>query len=137
MSWEMVLLGDVIETLKGYAFKSGHYVESGVPIVRASNFTMDSISNDDLKFYTEDEATQFRKYELSSVDVLIQTVGSWESNPASVVGKVVRVPQLLDGALLNQNIVKVFPAAVINTFPPSCRMEIAFASSVSVVYTSP
>ena len=25
----------------------------------------------------------------------------------------------------------------INTFPPSCRMEIAFASSVSVVYTSP
>ena len=110
MSWEMVLLGDVIETLKGYAFKSGHYVESGVPIVRASNFTMDSISNDDLKFYTEDEATQFRKYELSTDDVLIQTVGSWESNPASVVGKVVRVPQMLDGALLNQNIVKVFPA---------------------------
>jgi type I restriction enzyme S subunit len=110
MSWEMVLLGDVIETLKGYAFKSGHYVESGVPIVRASNFTMDSISNDDLKFYTEDEAIQFRKYELSTDDVLIQTVGSWESNPASVVGKVVRVPQLLDGALLNQNIVKVFPA---------------------------
>ena len=109
MSWEMVLLGDVIETLKGYAFKSGHYVESGIPIVRASNFTMDSISDDDLKFYTEDEATQFRKYELSTDDVLIQTVGSWESNPASVVGKVVRVPQLLDGALLNQNIVKVFP----------------------------
>ena len=110
MSWEAVQLGDVIQTLKGYAFKSSHYVESGVPIVRASNFTMDSISNDDLKFYTQDEAAQFKKYELTTNDVLIQTVGSWESNPASVVGKVVRVPQLLNGALLNQNIVKVFPA---------------------------
>ena len=110
MSWEAVQLGDVIQTLKGYAFKSSHYVESGVPIVRASNFTMDSISNDNLKFYTQDEAAQFKKYELTTNDVLIQTVGSWESNPASVVGKVVRVPQLLNGALLNQNIVKVFPA---------------------------
>ena len=109
MSWETVELGNVVHTLKGYAFKSRHYTQSGVPVVRASNFTMDSISDDDLKFYTEEEATQFRKYELATGDVLIQTMGSWESNPASVVGKVVRVPQLLNGALLNQNIVKIFP----------------------------
>ncbi|WP_148705509.1 restriction endonuclease subunit S [Methanosarcina siciliae] len=42
-------------------------------------------------------------------DVIIQTVGSWPNNPNSVVGKTVRVPFNLSGALLNQNSVKVIP----------------------------
>ena len=86
MSWQTVRLGDVISTLKGFAFKSSHYTESGHPIVRASNFTMDSISDDDLKYYSYEEALQYVKYSLKKSDVLIQTVGSWEYNPNSVVG---------------------------------------------------
>ena len=117
MSWQTVRLGDVISTLKGFAFKSSHYTESGHPIVRASNFTMDSISDDDLKYYSYEEALQYKKYSLKKSDVLIQTVGSWEYNPNSVVGKVVRVPEQLEGALLNQNIVKIMPNdAVDNIF---------------------
>lgn len=114
MSWETVRLGNVISTLKGFAFKSSHYTESGHPIVRASNFTMDSISDDDLKYYSYEEALQYEKYSLKKSDVLIQTVGSWEYNPNSVVGKVVRVPRQLDGALLNQNIVKIIPDSTID-----------------------
>ena len=117
MIWQTVRLGDVISTLKGFAFKSSHYTESGHPIVRASNFTMDSISDDDLKYYSYEEALQYKKYSLKKSDVLIQTVGSWEYNPNSVVGKVVRVPEQLEGALLNQNIVKIMPNdAVDNIF---------------------
>lgn len=117
MNWQTVRLGDVISTLKGFAFKSSHYTESGHPIVRASSFTMDSISDDDLKYYSYEEALQYKKYSLKKSDVLIQTVGSWEYNPNSVVGKVVRVPEQLEGALLNQNIVKIMPNdAVDNIF---------------------
>lgn len=114
MSWERVRLGDVISTLKGFAFKSAHYTESGHPIVRASNFTMDSISDDDLKYYSHEDALQYEKYSLKKNDILIQTVGSWEYNPNSVVGKVVRVPGQLEGALLNQNIVKIIPNSTID-----------------------
>ncbi|MBR6647813.1 MAG: restriction endonuclease subunit S, partial [Bacteroidaceae bacterium] len=114
MSWENVRLGDVISTLKGFAFKSSLYTEFGHPIVRASNFTIDSISDNDLKYYSYEEALQYEKYSLKKNDVLIQTVGSWEYNPNSVVGKVVRVPRQLDGALLNQNIVKIIPDSTID-----------------------
>jgi AraC-like DNA-binding protein len=42
-------------------------------------------------------------------DVVVQTVGSWPTNPASVVGKCVRIPADAAGALLNQNAVKLTP----------------------------
>ena len=109
MTWEKTNLGKCITTKKGFAFKSSKYVKFGVPIIRVSNFTTDSISNDDLKYYPLEEKINFLEFELHEKDVIIQTVGSWQNNPASVVGKVVRVPYYLEGALLNQNAVKLIP----------------------------
>ena len=109
MSWKEVCLGDVISTKKGFAFKSSKYVPQGIPIVRVSDFTMDSISDDDLRFYPQEEREQYKEFELREKDIIVQTVGSWQNNPASVVGKVVRVPHFLDRALLNQNAVKIIP----------------------------
>lgn len=109
MSWHKILLGDVIKTRKGFAFKSSKYVNSGVPVVRVSNFTLDSITNEDLKYYPTEEKSNYLEYELDEKDIIIQTVGSWQNNPQSVVGKVVRVPYYLSGALLNQNAVKLIP----------------------------
>ena len=107
--WEEVPLGDCISTMKGAAFKSSMYSEEGQPIVRVSNFTDNSISLDDIVYYSNQNAEMYSKYKLRTWDVLIQTVGSWQHNPESIVGKVVKVPKELDGALLNQNIVKVIP----------------------------
>lgn len=56
MSWDRVTVGELVSTKKGFAFKSDLYVESGVPIVRVSNFTLDSISDEDLKYYPERES---------------------------------------------------------------------------------
>ena len=109
MSWHKILLGDVIKTRKGFAFKSSKYVNSGVPVVRVSDFTLDSITNEDLKYYPIEEKSNYLEYELNEKDIIIQTVGSWQNNPQSVVGKVVRVPYYLSGALLNQNAVKLIP----------------------------
>ncbi|SHI75963.1 type I restriction enzyme, S subunit [Anaerovibrio lipolyticus DSM 3074] len=109
MNWHETILGKNITTKKGFAFKSTKYVDSGVPIVRVSDFTSDSISANDLKYYPKEEKYTYLDYELHYKDIIIQTVGSWPNNPDSVVGKVVRVPYELNNALLNQNAVKIIP----------------------------
>ena len=109
MSWTEICVGDIVTTKKGFAFKSSKYVSKGVPVVRVSDYTIDSISADDLKYYPLEEKQNYLDFELHEKDIIVQTVGSWQNNPASVVGKVVRVPYFLEGALLNQNAVRLNP----------------------------
>jgi type I restriction enzyme S subunit len=108
--WERARLGDLVETQKGYAFKSGWYCGAGRPIVKVSDFTYDSVDSSSLVCIPESTAIDYLKYELRTGDVVVQTVGSWPTNPASVVGKCVRIPVEVAGALLNQNAVKLTPA---------------------------
>lgn len=109
-----VLLKDHIDTLKGFAFKSLWYTTEGSPIVRVSDFTQDSVDTSNLVRISDVTAANYRRYALRRGDVVIQTVGSWPSNPASVVGKVIRIPSSVDGALLNQNAVKIIPRETID-----------------------
>jgi len=97
------ILGELISHQKGSPFKSKDYQESGIAVVRVSNFTEDSIDTKDLKFVNEEVAQDNRKVVLKTNDVLIATVGSWPKNPASIVGKTISVPSDMDGALMNQN----------------------------------
>jgi len=109
-TWERVRLGELVETQKGFAFKSGWYCDLGRPIVKVSDFTDDSIDSSNLVCIPENIAADYLKYELKTGDVVIQTVGSWPTNPASVVGKCVRIPHNAAGLLLNQNAVKLSPS---------------------------
>lgn len=111
-TWREVRLGEYIETLKGNAFKSSIYKNIGIPVVRASNFTQESIEKDNIVYIDYDKS--YERFILNKRDVLCQTVGSWLNNPNSLVGKVVRVPHYLDGAYLNQNIVKIIPIEGLN-----------------------
>ncbi len=112
ITWREVRLGEYIETLKGNAFKSSIYKNIGIPVVRASNFTQESIEKDNIVYIDYDKS--YERFILNKRDVLCQTVGSWLNNPNSLVGKVVRVPHYLDGAYLNQNIVKIIPIEGLN-----------------------
>src|SRR5579872_5407014 len=107
-------LGAQVEFRKGYAFKSAWYAEAGHPIVKVSDFTDSSVDPTNLFFISTDIAQNFLKYQLETDDVVIQTVGSWPNNAASVVGKVIRIPSEVSGALLNQNAVKLVPGAAID-----------------------
>lgn len=109
MHWERYSLGSVVETQKGYAFKSGWYSNAGRPIVKVSDFTSDAVDPAGLVCIPNEIAAALLKYELKEGNVVIQTVGSWPNNPASVVGKCVRIPHSVAGALLNQNAVKLTP----------------------------
>ena len=68
MSWEKTTVGEIVTTRKGYAFKSSEYVNKGVPVVRVSDYTMDSISDADLKYYPYDEKQNYIDYELHEKD---------------------------------------------------------------------
>jgi type I restriction enzyme S subunit len=111
---QLVLLDEHISTQKGFAFKSKWFVDSGRDIVKVSDFTSDSIEPNGLMKISDDLGEQYSRYALATGDVIIQTVGSWPSNPASVVGKAVRVPKSADRALLNQNAVKINPKETIH-----------------------
>lgn len=109
-----IRLGDVIKTQKGYAFKSDWFIEKGRPIVKVSNFTMDSIDFNNLTYISVDIAENYNNFKIHTDDIIIQTVGSWPKNPKSVVGKVIKVPLLANGALLNQNAVRIDPIEKVN-----------------------
>jgi type I restriction enzyme S subunit len=105
----LIALGELITTQKGFAFKSAWFSKEGRKIVKVSNFSANSVDLSSLAHISEELAQKHERYQLATGDILIQTVGSWPSNPASVVGKVVRVPCGVEGALLNQNAVKLTP----------------------------
>ncbi|ENM5826952.1 restriction endonuclease subunit S [Vibrio metoecus] len=107
--WETVELAQFVTHQKGFAFKSKDYLTAGVPVVRVSNFTTDSIDTSDFKYVSNEIAKRNINVELIENDVVIATVGSWPKNPASVVGKVIRVPASASNSLLNQNAVRLRP----------------------------
>lgn len=105
--WATFSLGDIISHKKGFAFKSKYYRSSGTKVVKVSNFANNSIDIKDCNYIDNAKAQEFKEYELGKYDIVISTVGSWPSNPASVVGKVISVPDLASGSLLNQNTVRL------------------------------
>lgn len=116
-SEDFVTLGELITTQKGFAFKSAWFSQEGRKIVKVSNFSDNSVECSSLVCIPENLAQKYERYRLAAGDILIQTVGSWPNNPASVVGKVVRAPHGAEGALLNQNAVKLTPLpGVHNTY---------------------
>ena len=105
--WEEVVLGDYVDHQKGYIFKSKDYQDEGELIVRVSDFTDRSIDISSCNRIDKLRVHEFESVKLNAHDVIIATVGSWPKNPASIVGKTVSVPKEAEGALLNQNAVRL------------------------------
>jgi type I restriction enzyme S subunit len=105
--WSQKTVHDIAVHQKGFAFKSKDYQETGCPVVRVSNFTVDSIDCAGLYFVSEEVREATKVVELLTDDVVIATVGSWPKNPDSIVGKTIRVPSDVTGSLLNQNAVRL------------------------------
>lgn len=99
-NWKTVTIGDFLSHRKGFAFKSTQYTTEGRKIARVSNFTQRSIDTAGCNCIDEKEANEFSDYILKAGDVVIATVGRWPTNPASVVGRAIRVPDKAQGLLL-------------------------------------
>jgi type I restriction enzyme S subunit len=105
--WEQRKLGDMIDYVKGYAFKSETYQTSGTRIIRVSDLGLDKVKDEvDAIFVDEETAHIFEKYRIFPNDVIITTVGSKAEMKDSAVGRPII---MLDDKreLLNQNLVKI------------------------------
>lgn len=100
-----ITLNDFCLFQKGFAFKSKDYVDEGTRIIRVSDLNQYDISLDSCMYINNSKG--YETYQLEEDDVIITTVGSWDTNPLSVVGKVVRVQSEAANSLLNQNAVRV------------------------------
>ena len=104
--WKKVKLGDYIDVLSGFAFKSKDFSDSGIPVIKIKNVCPPYISLEDLSYVPNSIAFQNPRYILKKGDVLIAMTGSHINQIASVVGRVGRV-RYDDVTVLNQRVGKI------------------------------
>jgi len=109
--WQEISLNDVATLRNGAGIKQEFFAEQGIPLVRVSDFTQDSIDMAASRFVENEHAKKWSSYLLCKDDVIVATVGSWPPNWSSVVGKVIRVPEKAIGAIQNQNTCCILPNA--------------------------
>lgn len=104
--WKKVKLGDYIDVLSGFAYKSKDFSDSGVPVIKIKNVSPPRITLEDLSYVPEAIAYQNPRYILKKGDVLIAMTGSHINQIASVVGRVGRV-RYDNITVLNQRVGKI------------------------------
>ena len=106
MSYPYVLLGDYIDILSGFAFKSKDFSENGIPVIKIKNIVPPYVTLEDLSYVPNEIAKSNQKYLLTYNDFLIALTGSHINQMASVVGRIARVKYNIP-SLLNQRVGKI------------------------------
>ncbi|MFW3577512.1 restriction endonuclease subunit S [Vagococcus fluvialis] len=98
-------VGDLVNIVSGYAFKSKDYTEEGIPVIKIKNIVPPSIDYKDTNKISVSNLGKYEKWVLSYNDILISLTGSNVNQIASAVGKVGRV-KTKEKLLLNQRVGK-------------------------------
>ncbi|MDM1410734.1 restriction endonuclease subunit S [Myroides odoratimimus] len=103
--WEVKELGECVDYVKGYPFKSKDYLSDGIRIIRISDTTYNSIKDDGAIYVSKSVGLKLKNWELNEGDIIVTTVGSKPPMYDSMVGKTIFIKKRYKGALLNQNAV--------------------------------
>ena len=106
MIYKEDVLGNYINILSGFAFKTKDFVDVGIPIIKIKNICPPYVSLEDLTYVSKETGEKQKKFMLSYDDVLIAMTGSHINQWASVVGRVARV-KYTEKTLLNQRVGKI------------------------------
>ena len=120
MNYPTEKLGNHIQVLSGFAFKSKDFSDTGIPVIKIKNVTPPSVSLIDLSYVPEEIADKNRKFILSYDDVLIALTGSHINQMASVVGRVAKV-KYSEKTVLNQRVGKI----TVND-PDDCNLDFVY-----------
>ncbi|MBK7578499.1 MAG: restriction endonuclease subunit S [Ignavibacteria bacterium] len=104
-------LGAIADFTNGGAWSQTEYSASGVPVVRVTDIKGETVDLTDCKFLPKTSIAKYERHLLKAGDLLICTVGSHPTQPGSVVGRAAVVPTSAQGALLNQNAVRIRSAS--------------------------
>ena len=88
MEWKEVRLGDVVEIVNGFAFKSKAFTLEGIPVIKIKNIKAGKVILNDLDYIsTSDVNPKYTK--IRSSDILITMTGNrMDGSPETWVGKV-------------------------------------------------
>src|ERR1035437_1074342 len=97
-------LGAVASVQGGFAFKSGDFIETGVPVLKIKNVRLREVDTTDPAYVDQSLAKDSARYFCKSGDLLISMTGSGPQAPNSVVGRVARFTGPSDKYLINQRV---------------------------------
>lgn len=95
----------------GGAWNQTEYSDEGVPVVRVTDIKNETVDLSECKYLPKSSLKKYAKHLLRTGDLVICTVGSHPSQPGSVVGRAVVIPETAHSALLNQNAVCIRSAS--------------------------
>ena len=108
--WNETSIGNHIDLISGYAFKSGNFLENKVdgalPVIKIKNVANGDVNFNDVVYHKFDSSLE--KFVLSKGDVLIAMTGNHPHAETQVVGDVSKY-KLSEKALLNQRVGKLVP----------------------------
>jgi type I restriction enzyme S subunit len=108
--WKEILLGDVIEIINGFAFKSSNFLEAKIdnslPVIKIKNVANGDVHLNGCQFHAFNKTLD--KFVIEKGDVLIALTGNHPEVMTQVVGEASRY-KLNDRAFLNQRVAKVLP----------------------------
>ena len=96
-------LEEIAHLRNGAGIKQDSFGENGIPIVRVSDFTENSVDISQSIFLRTEELDKWKSFSLEIDEILVATVGSWGTSATSAVGKVVRIPESAVNCIQNQN----------------------------------
>ena len=71
--YEMVRLGDICESINGYAFKTADYKKTGVPLITITHIKNEKILLNNNNYIEEND--KYKKFEIKKDDVIISLTG--------------------------------------------------------------
>nr|CAA6801231.1 MAG: Type I restriction-modification system, specificity subunit S (EC [uncultured Thiotrichaceae bacterium] len=100
-------LDSVCDFVNGGAWNESEYTESGLPVLKVSNFNANSFSIDNVSYLSVDASEKYKKHRLKKGDLVVATVGSHQSLVNSAAGRTIAVNGNTAGFYLNQNAVYI------------------------------
>ena len=108
--WKEILLGEVVEVVNGFAFKSSDFLESKIddslPVIKIKNVANGDVHLNGCQFHKYDQ--KLDRFVVESGDVLLALTGNHPEVMTQVVGEASRY-KLSEKAFLNQRVAKVLP----------------------------
>ncbi|MCK0131469.1 restriction endonuclease subunit S [Flavobacteriaceae bacterium F08102] len=107
--WEVGVVGELLDTINGYAFKSNDFTNTGAyPIIKIKNVVPPFVQLSDCQFFEGNLTRKLERVLVKKNDILISMTGSGANQMASAVGQVGKYYNS-KASLLNQRVCKLEP----------------------------
>ena len=94
-NWTWIRVSSICKTIGGYAFKSSQFTNTGIRVIRISDFDETGIKNKDIKRYKFTD--KLKDYQIMLNDILMCMTGG-------TVGKAVLITQIEEPIYINQRV---------------------------------